>query len=870
MNFSLWHRKQKAELDEEIRAHLEAAIRERMERGESRAQAEAAARREFGNVALVKEVTRDQWGWAWFETLAQDLRYGARQLRHSPGFTLTAVLTLALGIGANTAIFSAVNPVLFEPLPYPHPEQIVMVWDIYERARSEVTFHTYRELAQRTRSFAALAILEPWQPTLRGPSEPERLNGQYVSHGYFAALGVTPALGRDFQATDEAFRGPKVAILSHGLWQRRFGGDRGIVGSHVTLDGEGYTVVGVMPRGFENVLAPGAEIWSPAQYDPGHITETVTPEWGHHLRLVGRLRPEASLPQAKAELDAIARTPVAEFPRPRWADLRFGFIVDALQADVTRSVKPALLAVMGAVMLVLLVACVNVTNLLLARGAQRRGEFAMRAALGASRRRLVRQLLTESLLLCSAGGALGLLFAEWGVQGLIALSPPELPRLAAIGLHPRAFLFALGITALIGVAVGMAPALRALRGELQAGVKAGQQISGGHQWTRRTLVVVEVALALVLLVSAGLLLRSAERLFAVDPGFDAANLLTMQVQTAGPKFADPQVTRQFFAQALEETRRVPGVLAAAFTSLMPLTDDTQFGLYGTHFELHGRSYNTFRYVVTPGYFEAMRIPLRRGRALNNRDTASSPFVAVISETLAKQEFGDQNPVGRRMGIGPTPNWRYTIVGVASDVRQASLAAGNLRAVYITPQQSWYADQSMTLVVRARGEVGALVPAIKRAVWFVDKDQPIVRVSTGNELLALSAAERRFVLILLGAFSMVALALAAVGIYGVLSGSVTERTREIGVRLALGAGRGGVLSLVFRQWLTLTAIGVVLGLAGAAAASQMLVSMLFGVSALDLLTYLGVTGVLVGVSGIACWFPARRAVRVDPIVALRHE
>ncbi len=870
MKLPLWRRQQKNELDEEIAAHLQTAVRERMERGEPRAQAEAAARREFGNAALVAAVTRDQWGWVWLDQLAQDLRYGARQLRRSAGFTMVAVLTLALGIGANTAIFSAVNPVLFEPLPYPHPEQIVMVWDIYEGARSEVTFHTYRELAQRTRTFAALAILAPWQPTLVGPSEPERLRGQHVSHGYFAALGVTPALGRDFQATDDAFHRPKVAILGYGLWQRSFGGDRAIVGSQVTLDGEGYTVIGVMPRGFDNVLAPAAEIWSPAPYDPGHVTDTDTAEWGHHLRLVGRLRPGASLPQAKAELETIARTPVAEFPRPRWAALRFGFIVDSLQADVTRAVRPALLAVLGAVMLVLLIACVNVTNLLLARGAQRRGEFAMRAALGASRRRLVRQLLTESLVLCGAGGALGLLIAGWAVQGLVMLSPPELPRLAAIGLHASAFWFALSTTALIGVAVGLAPAWHASRADRQGGVKESSQFTGGHPWIRRTLVVVEVALALVLLVSAGLLLRSARRLFAVDPGFDAANLLTMQVQTAGPKFADSQVTRQFFTQALEETRRVPEVAAAAFTSLLPLTDDTQFGLYGAHFELDGKSYNAFRYVVTPGYFEAMRIPLRRGRALDKRDTAVSPFVAVISESLSKQVFGQQDPVGRRMGIGPTPNSRYTIVGVVSDVRQVSLAAGSLPAVYITPEQSWYADQAMTLVVRARRDAGALVSAIKTAVWSVDRDQPVVRVATADELLAKSAAERRFVLILLGAFSLAALALAAVGVYGVLSGSVTQRTREIGVRLALGATPGSVLSLVFRQWLTLVVMGAVLGLAGAAAASQLLVSMLFSVSALDLPTYLGVTGVLVGVSGVACWFPARRAMRVDLIVALRYE
>jgi putative ABC transport system permease protein len=806
------------------------------------------------------------------QRLCQDLRYGLRMLVKNPAFTMVAVLTLALGVGAITAIFSALNPILFEPLPYPHPERILMVWDIFQGARSDVTFHTYREIAARSRSFDALAILEPWQPTIVGRAEPERLDGQSVSYGYFRALGVQPEIGRDFQPSDDAFQGPHVAILSYGLWQRRLGGDPTILGRQITLDGDGYTVVGVMPRTFENVLAPTAEIWSPEQYDPGHITDTNTAEWGHHLRMVGRVRPGLSLVQAKADIDMIARAPISEFPRPHWAALPSGFIVDSLQGDVTRGVKPALLAVLGAVMLVLLIACVNVTNLLLARGAARRGEFAMRAALGASRTRMIRQVLTESLVLAAVGGALGVQLAEFGVRALVALSPAELPRLRAIGLDRTVFIFALAITALIGVVVGMVPALQASRGYLQAGVKQGsRQTIGDHQLTRRTLVVTEVALALALLVSAGLLLRSASRLFAVDPGFDPSHLLTMQVQTSGHKFDDPKVTRQFFAQALEETRNVPGVAAAAFTSLLPLSDDTQFGLYGTEFERDKNSYDTFRYVVTPGYFETMRIPLRRGRFLEKSDVSGARFAAVISESLAKKEFGNQDPIGQRVRIGGFPNWPwYTIVGVAGDVRQESLAAGNLDAAYITPEQSWFAEQAMSLVVRARGDAATLIPAIEKAVWSVDQNQPIVRIATADTLLAASAAQRHFVLILFGAFSIAALALAAVGIYGVLSGSVTARTREIGVRLALGAPRSNILSLVLRQGLSLTVLGTLIGLACAVAASQALVSLLFGVSPLDFVTYLGVTVVLVGVSSIACWIPARRAMRVDPIVALRYE
>ncbi|MCI0404009.1 MAG: ABC transporter permease [Acidobacteria bacterium] len=806
------------------------------------------------------------------ETLWQDLRYGTRQLLRSPGFTAVAVLTLALGIGGATVIFSAVNPILFEPLPYPHPDRIMMVWDIFESARSEVTFHTYREIAERNRSFDALAILEPWQPTMAGSAEPERLDGQSVSYGYFRVLGIAPEMGRDFQPSDSAFHGPKVAILSYGLWQRRFGGDHGIVGRQITLNGDSYTVIGVMPRGFENVLAPTVEIWSPEQYDRGHITDTNTAEWGHHLRMVGRLRPDVSFAQAKADIDRIARAPVAEFPRPRWAALRVGFIVDSLQGDVTRGVKPALLAVLGAVMLVLLIACVNVTNLLLARGVHRRGEFAMRAALGAGRMRMVRQLLTESLLLAVLGGVLGMVVAEFGVEALLALSPPGLPRAGAIGVDSGVFAFAFGITTLIGLAVGLIPALHASRSNLNAGLQqSSRRTTGGHQSTRGTLVVAEVALALVLLVSAGLLLRSLQRLFAVDPGFDASHLLTMQVQTSGHRFDDDSTARRFFAEALEEVRQVPGVTAAAFTSLLPLTDDTQFGVYGTEFEKDKNSYDTFRYVVTPGYFETMCIPLRRGRFLDKRDVASAPFAVVISESLATQEFGNDDPIGQRVHVGGFPNWPwYTIVGVVGDVRQASLAAGNLKAAYITPEQSWFGDQAMSLVIRTRGDAAALVPAIRKAVWSVDKDQPIVRIAMADDLLAASAAQRRFALILFEVFAVVALVLAAAGIYGVLAGRVAERTQEIGVRTALGASPGSILALVLRQGMMLTGLGVTIGLAGAAAASQVIAVMLFGVSRFDAATYVGATLLLLGVSGVACWVPARRAMRVDPMVALRYE
>lgn len=860
------------DVSDEVQDFLEQAAAEHIARGLSPADARRAAQLESGNAMLLREQVRS-YGWEnLVETFFSDLRYAARRLRRNPGFAALTALTLALGIGATTAIFSAVNPILFEPLPYPRPNRILIVWDVFQGARSDVTFHTYREIAERNHSFDALAVLEPWQPTMTGPTEPERLDGQSVSSGYFRALGVGPALGRDFEPADDAFHGARVAILSYKLWQRRFGGDAAIIGQQANLDGDAYTIVGVLPRGFDNVLAPTTEIWSPERYDPGNITDTNSAEWGHHLRMVGRLRPGVTLAQAKSDIDGIARTPVAEFPRPRWAALRYGFIVDSLQDDVTRGVKPALLAVLGAVILLLLIACVNVTNLLLARGAQRRGEFAMRAALGAGRGRMARQLLTESLLLAAIGGILGMIVAEFGVRALVAVSPAGLPRVGAIRVDGAVLAFGLGITTLLGLAVGLVPALHVSRSDLWSGLQqASRAMIGGHQTTRRTLVVAEVALALVLLVSAGLLLRSIERLFAVPPGFDASSLLTLQVQTSGHKFDDPKVTRQFFAQALEETRHFPGVESAAFTSLLPLTDDTQFGVYGAQFEKDNNSYDTFRYVVTPGYFETMRIPLRHGRYLDAGDVAGAPHAVVISESLAKQEFGDQDPIGQHVRVGGRPSWPwYTIVGVVADIRQASLAASNLDAAYITPDQSWFADQAMSLVVRARGGAAALAPGIRKAIWSVDKDQPIVRVATADDLLSASTADRQFVLILFEVFSIVALALAAIGIHGILAGSVTERTREIGVRSALGATPANIFALVLRQGMMLTGAGVVIGLAGAVAASQAIITLLFGVSHLDLITYLGVVALLLGVAVMACWAPAWRAARIDPASTLRAE
>ena len=793
-----------------------------------------------------------------------DLRYAFRMLVKAPVFSVVAILTLALGIGANTAIFSAVKPTLFESLPYPHADRVVTLLEMHaDGSRGAGTFGIYQGLLERQHSFVAMAVLKPWRPTLTGPNEPERFEGQRVSASFFSVLGVAPALGRDFQPADDQLHGPDVAIISDGLWRRRFGADPAMVGRQVTLDDKLYTIIGVMPSRFDNVLAPAAEVWTPLQYDM-----SLGSAWGHHLRTLGRLQPGISLEQATREIDALAHVVLQE-RRPVTYGPNVKFVIASLQDEVTRSIRPALVAIVGAVGLLLVIAGVNVTNLLLARGAQRRSEFAVRAALGAGRAQLIRQVVTESLVLAFVGGAVGVVLAAFGVDALKALSPPGLPRAEAIGLDRTIFLFAFGTSALVGVLVGLIPALHISRDNLQIDLQqSSSRIFGGHQWTRRALVVAEVALALVLLVSAGLLWRGLNHLFAINPGFNPSRLLTMQVQASDRRFTK-ETNDHFFAQALESVRQVPGVMSAAFTNQLPLSgDDDEYGVSENNDPK--ATYNAFRYGVSPGYFETIGLPLRRGRLLDAHDTAGAPLALVISESLAQRMFPNQDPVGRRVHIGPPDMPAFTIVGVVGDVKQASLAQSETDAVYSTQIQWYFQDNAMSLVVRAQGDVATLAPAIRRAIWAVDKDQPIIRVATMDRLLAATATERRFALILFEAFGLVALVLAVIGIYGVLSGSVTERTRELGIRLALGAQTSAVLKMVLWQGLKLGAIGIALGLLGALAVTRLLQSLLFGISTTDPLTFAASAFLLLSVALVACWLPASRAMKIDPMVALRHE
>jgi len=837
--------------------------------------ARRAAHLEVGNMTVVREQVR-AYGWEnVLGAFIADLRFAARRLRSSPGFTAVSVSTLALGIGATTTIFSAVNPILLASLPYPNASQLVLVMDRgSDGSPVDVTFGTYTELRARSRSFRTLAVLDRWQPSLTGTNEPERLQGQRVSASYFRTLGVAPALGRDFDEADDQIGGQRVAIISDRLLQRRLGGDRSIVGRPIMLDDNQYLVVGVMPPRFANVLGPSADVWAPLQ--ERSRAPFNSREWGHHYRIVARIEPPLTVDRARREIDVIGKASIPEFPRPIWADMSGGLFVRPLQEAIAVEAKPMLLAIAGAVLVLLAIVCVNVTNLLVGRSAQRRGEFAMRVALGAGRGRLLRQVLTESVLLAAIGGGLGLAVADIGVRGLVALSPPGLPRVEAMGLNGPVFVFALIVTTIIGLTVGISPALGAASAGLNESVQQTSRRTAGRRGiTRNALVVTEVALALILLVGAGLLMRSLERLFGVSPGFIAPRLLTMQVIDPGRAYSVDSVRRQYYERVLLAAAQVPGVKSAAFTSQLPLSGDIDG--YGYEFQSTpdakaGEDGSALRYAVTPGYFATMGIPLRRGRLLDESDVRGGEEAIVISESLARRKFGHNDPIGQRVRFGPeTASERPwdVVVGVVGDVKQESLALGQTDAFYVAMGRWDWVDNVQSLVVRTVGDPATLAPSVKRAVWSVDKNQPIERVVTMEALIARTASQRRFALVVIETFALAALLLAAIGIYGVLSGSVTERMREIGVRSALGATRGNILGLVVWQGMALTLLGVVIGLSGALMATRAIMSLLFGVSRLDPVTYLGVLALLGGVSMLACWLPAWRAARVDPAITLRE-
>jgi putative ABC transport system permease protein len=867
------------DMDDEIRFHVAERVEYFIARGMSPEEARAETLRRLGgnmndtrerlhHSAVRRERTmamHEQW-----EELLQDLRYAVRLLVRRPGFAALAVLTLALGIGATTAIFSAVYPILVAPLPYPHADRITMIWEREkDGAMDNLGWTTFDDLNRSNGSFESMAAMSYSNVTITDRDQPEQLKGQRVSPNFFSVLGVTPALGRAFLPADDIRNSPRVIILSNGVWRNRFGGDTAILGRSITLAGNPYSVIGVMPVGFENVLSPSAQYWMPLRYDaslPFACRDC------RHLRVVGRVKPGVTVTQAAREMNTIFANILRDHPTS-YSSL--GLSLPVLQDDITKNVRPVMLAVLGAVFFVLLIACANVTNLLLARGVQRQGEFAIRAALGAKRSRVVRQLLTESLLLAAAGGIVGAAIAQLGVRALVALSPAGLPMLSSIAVSGPVLAIGLVMTTFVGIVFGLVPAIHASRADLHQGIKQGtRRTAGTSRATRAALVISEVALAIVLLVGSGLLLRSTQRLFAVDPGFDASHLLTMQVQAGGASLPNDTVVRAFYDRALETVRREPGVEAAAFTSQLPMSGD--FDGQGVALRAHplpnpADDPSPFRYGVSDGYFEAMRIPLRQGRTFTAQDLAAAPQVAIVNEAFASKYFPGENPIGQLVSTNdPAKNQWMEIVGVVGDLKQLALSQMESNAIYI-PESQWpFADQAMSLVVRAKGDAASIAPAIRRAVWSVNKEQPIVRVVTAEQLVAQSESTRRFALVLFEAFALVALLLAAAGIYGVLAGTVTERLREIGVRSALGASRLDILAMIVRQGLALTALGALLGIVSALALSHFMASLLFGISPLDPATYAAVT-VGIGVVALgACIVPALRASRVDPMETLRAE
>jgi putative ABC transport system permease protein len=869
--FVLFRRREAdTDLSEEIRHYLDETTRAHQSRGLSYDQARRAAMVEIGNQTVVREHVRGSTWEHRVDTLVVDVRYALRRLRRSPAFTVISVATLALGIGSTTTIFSAVYPILYEPLPYPSPRQIVSITDFGQGGGpADVTFGTFLELKARTRSFSDMAVTKPWQPTLLGGSEPERLSGQRVSANYFHLLGIAPAAGREFAEDEDRPGGGNVVIISNSLWRRRFAASPDLVGHTIRLGDTPFTVVGIMPATFENVLLPAADAWAPLQYERSFGPDAR--EWGHHLKMVARLRDGVRLDVAAQELYVIADKAIPEFSRVAWADLSNGLRIVSLQQEVTADVRNTLLIVFGAVLLVLAIACVNVTNLLYARGAQRKAELSMRAALGAERGRIIRQLLTESLVLVGVGGILGVALALVGVRLIVAIAPAGVSRLASIGIDGPVLIAAIAAVTFLGLIIGILPALNVSRSDLQGTLRrdARRTVTGSSR-TRGVLVVAEIALALVLVAGTVLLLRSLSRLFATPVGFDRSGLLTIQVQESGSRFNDDESRRRAFEEILDRARATSGVTAAGFTTQLPLSGEADY--YGIRFpEKPNADGAALRYAVTPGYLETMRIPLLAGRMLATGDRDDAPRAAVINRSLAVAAFGTAaGALGHPLIFGSADGKPFTIVGVVGDVKQSSLGAGDEQAVYINMRQWHFADNIMTMVVRTSAAPAALTSSMRSAIWSVDRGLPILRAVTMDELISRSESRRRFALTLFAFFGSVALVLAAIGIYGVLSGAVTERFREIGVRAALGATPSEILGEILRKGVALAATGVAIGVLGALAATRAMQSLVYGLDTIDPVSLGASAALLLAVAVAACLAPAWRASRVDPVTVLRAE
>ena len=799
----------------------------------------------------------------------QDLRYGFRMLANSPGFTAVAVLTLALGIGANSAIFTLVNAYLLRPLPVAEPGRLVLVSEI-QAAKGfvgSVSFPTYLDWREQNQVFEELAAVRGEDFNLTGTDEPERLYGARVSAGFFRTLGVRPILGRGFLPEEDKPGGARVVVLSRGFWQRRSGARPDILGQALTLDGERFTVVGVAPSGFRISRTAPYELWVPLALEPNRAGRGT-----HFLLVIARLKPGISIERAQADLSAISSRLARQYPE----NFGWGAVVENLHARLMREARPALLVLLAAVGLVLLIACANLANLLVARGAARQKEIAIRTALGAGRLRVVRQMLTESLLLALLGGGLGLLLALWGVNLLNAIIPAGIQPLQAARADATVLGFTLLVSLATGVLFGLAPALNVSKPDLAQTLKEGGRSSsaaGRHGRLRDSLVVSEVALAMVLLVGAGLLIKSFMRLQQVDPGFRSESVLTIELSLPQARYSKPQQRATFYEQLLERIAGLPGVRAAgACTQLSLSGGETIWGLTieGRPEPGPGEILQSGHRSVSPDYFRAMSIPLRRGRYFTAQDREGAPGVVIINETMANRFWPSQDPIGKRIRLGAGRSgapW-IPIAGVVADVKYSGLDRQPGPEMFLPHLQN--PAPRMAIVVRAAAEPASLATALRSAVTALDRDQPVANIRTLEKIVSDSVAPRRLTMLLLGIFAALALVLAGVGLCGVISYSVTQRTHELGVRMALGAQPSEVLRLVIGHGMILTMIGVAIGLAGAFALTGFLSSLLFGVTARDPATFLAVALALASVALAACYIPARRATRVDPMVALRYE
>ena len=854
-----WRRKREHDLERELRDHLDLEAEER--------QDPYAARRALGNAALIKENVREAWGWIWLDRLWQDLRYAARILRHSPGFTAVAVLSLSLGIGANTAIFTVVHDVLLRPLPFPQPDRLVQLWESkpsegdFRNVVNGVNFLDWRE---RTHSFEDMAAVSAVPGNLTGLGEPVAVRALAVSPRYFSLLGVAPALGRSFGAQDTVPGQNNVVILSFGFWQSKFAGDEAALGRQVMLNGSPATIAGVMPRGF-TLPQSTPDVWVP-------LPIVRSPLWqsGRNLSVVARLKSGVTIRQAEADLKAVAALLARENPS---YDGAWSAEIAPMLADATRDVRLPLLVLLAAVGLVLLVACANVANLLLMRSSGRSREIAVRAALGAGSRRLLQQLLAESLVLALLACSAGLVVAYGGLRALVALVPSQtpLPRMEAIHIGGAVLLFALGLCFVTATIFGLIPSLQVSQLQPQDALRQGAIRTASKTALRQALVAAEIALSLILLIGAGLMLRSFHRLISVNPGFEAQHILTMEVLPSPLKYLDPRKRAAFYASLLDGIRTVAGVSAVGSVHVLPLQEKNSgscFGRVGEPPPNPSTSPTADFLVVSPGYFRAMAIPLRRGRDFETRESFGSPSVIIVNQEFARRFFAGLDPVGQKLNVC----WgRYfqnpaEIVGIVSDARQDDLQTPARATIFINNFQAPMFPAE--LVVRAAGDPLGIARSVEAAIHGVDADQAISHVESMDQILWESVAQPRLQLVLLGTFGAIAGGLAMIGIYGVVAYSAAQRAREIGIRMALGALPRDVTCLVLREGMVLAAVGVAIGLAGALGLTRVLRSLLFETTPADPPALVLAVVSILGIALLATLMPAHRASRIDPAATLR--